>query len=346
MPSRRLVLLAATTAVTLLATSACGLGGDDSGGSGGKGRTVVRIAYQDIPNADLVVKDRRLLEQALPDAEVKWVKFSSGGDVNTAVIAGAVDLGLAGSSPVTKGLSAPLNIPYKVLWIHDLIGANEALVARGGVTDVRQLAGKKVATPFGSTAHYSLLAALKAAGVDPAQVQTVDLQPQDVQAAWTRGDIDAAYVWTPVLTELEKTGKVLITSQQLAEQGKPTADLGVVTDSFAAAHPEVVTAWVKAQDQAVKLAKGDPAAAAESIGRQLDIPAAQAKAELGQLVLLTAAEQAGPEYLGKPGAPGRLAANLRDAAEFLKTQQKIDAVPDASVFARGLAVEELARANG
>ncbi|GAA3005232.1 hypothetical protein GCM10020229_16380 [Kitasatospora albolonga] len=149
-----------------------------------------------------------------------------------------------------------------------------------------------------------------------------------------------------MLTELEKTGKVLITSQQLAEQGKPTADLGVVTDSFAAAHPEVVTAWVKAQDQAVKLAKGDPAAAAESIGRQLDIPAAQAKAELGQLVLLTAAEQAGPEYLGKPGAPGRLAANLRDAAEFLKTQQKIDAVPDASVFAKGLAVEELARANG
>ncbi|GAA3005242.1 hypothetical protein GCM10020229_16390 [Kitasatospora albolonga] len=109
-----------------------------------------------------MVKDRRLLEQALPDAEVKWVKFSSGGDVNTAVIAGAVDLGLAGSSPVTKGLSAPLNIPYKVLWIHDLIGANEALVARGGITEVRQLAGKKVATPF--RLHRALLPAGRAQG--------------------------------------------------------------------------------------------------------------------------------------------------------------------------------------
>ncbi|MFH7594115.1 hypothetical protein WDV06_03290 [Streptomyces racemochromogenes] len=90
-------------------------------------------AYQAIPNADLVVKNQRLPERALPDVDVKWVKFDSGGDVRTAVIAGSVDLGPAGASPVTKGLSAPLNIPYKVVWIHDLIGDNEALVAKPGI---------------------------------------------------------------------------------------------------------------------------------------------------------------------------------------------------------------------
>lgn len=341
---RRLVALAS---VALLTTTlaACGSDDDSSDGAGGS-RVTVRIAYQEIPNADLVVKDRKLLEQALPDADVKWVKFDSGGDVNTAVIAGSVDIGLAGSSPVTSGLSAPLDIPYKVLWIHDVIGDNEALVARGGITDIRQLVGKKVAAPFGSTTHYSLLAALQGAGVEPSKVNIIDLQPQDALAAWKRGDIDAAYVWTPTLGELQKDGTTLITSRQLADQGKRTADLGVVTDKFAKEHPEVVTAWLKVQDEAVKLAKNEPQQAADSIAKQLNLAPADALAQLGQLVLLTAAEQAGPEYLGTPGAPGKLAETLHDTAVFLASQQKIGAAPDTSVFAGALAVEELARAAG
>ncbi|MFB7981956.1 taurine ABC transporter substrate-binding protein [Streptomyces vinaceus] len=341
-PSRRALLLTVAIALTASVTTACGGDADAAGDSAG--RTTVRIAYQAIPNADLVVKNQKLLEQALPDVDVKWVKFESGGDVNTAVIAGAVDLGLAGSSPVTKGLSAPLNIPYKVVWIHDLIGDNEALVAKPGIGSVKDLVGKKVATPFGSTAHYSLLAALTAAGVDPSAVQTIDLQPQDALAAWKRGDIDAAYVWTPTLSELTKDGKVLVTSRELARQGKPTADLGVVTNAFAAKHPEVVTAWIKAQDKAVAQARTAPDEAAKSIGAELGLPALEAKRQLSELVLLSAKEQAGPEYLGSPGAPGKIAANLHDAAVFLKGQKAVDAVPDQAVFARALAVEELGRA--
>ncbi|PRH79959.1 glycine/betaine ABC transporter substrate-binding protein [Streptomyces solincola] len=343
MPARpRTLRLAAALAALALAATACAGGPVGADGSG-TGKTRVRIAYQAIPNADLVVKNQRLLEKALPDAEITWTRFDSGADVNTAVIAGAVDLGLAGSSPVTKGLSAPLDIPYKVLWIHDVIGDNEALVARKEITSLARLKGRKVAAPFGSTAHYSLLAALDEAGVDPSSLTLLDLQPQDALAAWQRGDIDAAYVWTPSLTELLEDGRPLVTSRQVAADGKPTADLGVVTDAFADRHPEIVDAWVKAQDSAVRQTRTDPDKAAKSIGAELNLPPAEAKRQLGQLVLLTAEEQAGPEYLGAPGKPGALAGNLRDAAAFLKTQQAVDAVPELSVFQRALAVEELAR---
>ncbi|MFD4370416.1 glycine betaine ABC transporter substrate-binding protein [Streptomyces sp. NPDC058486] len=338
---RRTVLTAGATALLALAATACG--GAATADGEGAGKVRVRIAYQSIPNADLVVKNQRLLEKALPDAEIRWVRFDSGGDVNTAVIAGAVDLGLLGSSPVTKGLSAPLDIPYKVLWIHDLIGDNEALVARKGIGSVAALKGRKVAAPFGSTAHYSLLAALDAAGLGATDVSLVDLQPQDALAAWQRGDIDAAYVWTPSLTELRRTGKVLVTSREIAERGKPTADLGVVTDAFAARHPEVVDAWLSAEDQAVKLAKSDPAKAAAAIGAELNLTPEEALAQLKELVLLTAKEQQAPAYLGTPGKPGALAGNLRDAAVFLHGQKAIDAVPERSVFEKALAVEELAR---
>ncbi|MGW3371845.1 taurine ABC transporter substrate-binding protein [Streptomyces hydrogenans] len=339
---RRTVLTAGATALLALAATACG--GAATADGEGSGKVTVRIAYQSIPNADLVVKNQRLLEKALPDAEIRWVRFDSGGDVNTAVIAGAVDLGLLGSSPVTKGLSAPLDIPYKVLWIHDLIGDNEALVARKEIGSVAALKGRKVAAPFGSTAHYSLLAALDAAGMSAADVSLVDLQPQDALAAWQRGDIDAAYVWTPSLTELRKSGKVLVTSREIAARGKPTADLGVVTDAFAGKHPEIVDAWLSAEDQAVKLAKSDPAKAAAAIGAELNLTPEEARAQLAELVLLTAKEQQAPAYLGTPGKPGALAGNLRDAAVFLHGQKAIDAVPERSVFERALAVEELARA--
>ncbi|WP_432016005.1 glycine betaine ABC transporter substrate-binding protein [Streptomyces hydrogenans] len=339
---RRTVLTAGATALLALAATACG--GAATADGEGSGKVTVRIAYQSIPNADLVVKNQRLLEKALPDAEIRWVRFDSGGDVNTAVIAGAVDLGLLGSSPVTKGLSAPLDIPYKVLWIHDLIGDNEALVARKEIGSVAALKGRKVAAPFGSTAHYSLLAALDAAGLSAADVSLVDLQPQDALAAWQRGDIDAAYVWTPSLTELRKSGKVLVTSREIAVRGKPTADLGVVTDAFAGKHPEIVDAWLSAEDQAVKLAKSDPAKAAAAIGAELNLTPEEARAQLAELVLLTAKEQQAPAYLGTPGKPGALAGNLRDAAVFLHGQKAIDAVPERSVFERALAVEELARA--
>ena len=207
----------------------------------------------DVPERRPDRQEQRWLEEALPDYNIKWIKFDSGADVNTAFIAKELDFGALGSSPVARGLSAPLNIPYKVAFVLDVAGDNEALVARNGsgINTIADLKGKRVGTPFASTAHYSLLAALAQNGLSPNDVQLVDLQPQAILAAWERGDIDAAYTWLPTLDELRKTGKDLITSRQLAKDGKPTLDLGVVSDEFAAAHPEVVDTWRQQQARAL-----------------------------------------------------------------------------------------------
>jgi taurine transport system substrate-binding protein len=300
----------------------------------------LRIGYQLIPNGDLIVKDQRWLETALPGTKVSWIKFDSGGDVNTAMVAGSIDIGLAGSSPVTRGLSAPLNIPYQVPWIFDVIGENEALVARQAAS-VPELKGKKIATPFSSTSHYSLLAALQEAGLAESDVTVVDLEPPDIQAAWARGDIDAAYVWTPVLGELRKTGKVLVTSKELAAKGKLTADLAVVRTQFATTYPKALRTWLQQQDRAVKLVRADKAAAAAAVGRQLNLDPAEASKQIDELILLDGKEQAGPDYLGTPEQPGALAGNLHSAAEFLKSQNKLPAVPELSVFQKGLATKDL-----
>ena len=323
--------------------AACGNGAASGGGGDKADAKTIRIAYQAFPSGDLVVKNQGLLEKALPDYRITWTKFDSGASINTAFVAGSVDIAAIGSSPVARGLSAPLNIPYQVAFVLDVAGDNEALVARNGsgVADIAGLRGKKVGVPFASTAHYSLLAALNRAGVKEKEVTIVDLEPQDILAAWTRGDLDAAYSWLPSLDELKKTGKVLVSSRELATAGKPTLDLGVVSTSFIGAHPEAVDAWRKAEAQALNLLASDPAAAAKSVGAELNLSPEEAQKQLSQGVFLKPADLASEEWLGTEAKVGKLADNLVSAAQFLKDQQKIDAVPDLATVQKAIYVKGL-----
>ncbi len=326
----KLKAVVAAFAVSALALAGCSV--DRSGQQADK--PTIRVGYQSFPSGDLIVKNNRWLEDALPNYNIKWTKFDSGADVNTAFIAKELDFGALGSSPVARGLSAPLNIPYKVAFVLDVAGDNEALVARNGsgVDTIGQLRGKRIATPFASTAHYSLLAALSQNGLSANDVQLVDLQPQAILAAWERGDIDAAYTWLPTLDQLRKTGKDLITSRQLAKDGKPTLDLGAVRDEFADAHPDVVDVWRKQEARALSVIHDDPAAAAKAIAAEIGLSPDDVAGQLKQGVYLTPEQVASPEWLGSEGKPGNIAANLQNASQFLADQKQIPSAAPLTTF--------------
>lgn len=322
---RRPLLAVLAILALLLGAAACGDDDDSGGAAAGDGGSegsgapdTITIGYQLIPNGDLIVKNGGWLEEAFPDTEIEWKLFDSGGSVNEAIVAGSIDFGLAGSSPVSRGLST--GIEYQVPWIHDVIGEAEALVVDPEtVSGLDDLAGKTIATPFASTAHFSLLAALEGAGIDPGDVDIIDAEPDDIFAAWSRGDIDGAYVWNPNLASIiDDGGEVLVTSADLAEEGTTTYDLAVVRTGFAEDFPEAVQTWVEQQDRAVQLIRDDPDAAAEAIAAELDIEAAEAAAQIEDLIFLDAAEQAAAENLG-----GGLAENLLAAAEFNAEQGEI-----------------------
>ena len=295
--------------------------------------TTARIAWQAIPNADVVVKDLGLLEACLPNADIKWVQAASGGDVVKYYGAGDVDLGLMGSSPATIASSEPVvqDVDLAVVWVHDVIGDAESLVVKDpSITDISGLKGKKIAVPFSSTAHYSLLQALTEAGIDPNKdVEVINLDPEKMPAAWQGDQIDAAWVWDPVQSQLlEDGGERILSSADTAEAGRPTFDLGTASREFIAANPEFLTQWAKAQDYAVKLIQDDPETAAESVGAVLGIDPADAQKQFAGLTYLTAAEQAGPDYLG-----GKLADDLLTTAGFLLEQGGIDKVGTKADYA-------------
>ena len=235
---------------------------------------------------------------------------------------------------MARGLSAPLNIPYKVAFVLDVAGDNEALVVRNGsgINTIAELKGKRIGTPFASTAHYSLLAALAQNGLSATDVQLVDLQPQAILAAWDRGDIDAAYTWLPTLDDLRKTGKDLITSRQLAKDGKPTLDLSAVSDDFAKAHPDVVNTWRQQEARALTTIKDDPDAAAKAIAAEIGLPPEVVAGQLKQGVYLTPQEVGSPEWLGSDGTPGNIAANLQSASQFLADQKQIPTAAPLKTF--------------
>lgn len=327
--NRPLKALAAAVAASTVALAATGCGADASA-TGAPEK--ITIGYQLIPNGDLVVKHDRLLEKAFgDDVEIEWKQFASGGDVNQAIIGGSIDIGLAGSSPVSRGLSS--GISYQVPWVHDVIGTAEALVARNdsGIKELADLEGKTVATPAASTAHFSLLAALADAHVDAKKVRIIDAEPDAILAAWKAKQIDAAYIWNPVLSQLGKDGTVLTDSSRQAAAGHTTYDLAVVSDDFAKEHPDAVRTWVKAQDQAVREIQDDPEAAAAAIAAELNITPEEAAAQLKGLIFLDAKTQAGAEYLG-----GGVAKNLHAAAEFNKRLGQIETARPESAYRKAV----------
>jgi taurine transport system substrate-binding protein len=316
-----LLLIAMTVAL-----AACGDDSSDTASKSSAAPETITIAYQAIPNGDLVVKNKKYLEEAFPDSKIDWKLFASGGDVNEAVTAGSVDLGLAGSSPVSRGISQ--GIKYQVPWIHDVIGTAEALVVKDNIGSIEDLKGKTIATPLASTSDFSLRAALKDAGVDADDVKIIDSEPDAIYAAWKKGDIDGAYVWNPNLAKIKDDGgKVLITSADLSEKGQTTYDLAVATNEFAEQYPDALNTWAAQQDKAVKLIQDSPEEAAKAIAAELSIPEADALAQLKDLIFLNASEQIGDDYLG-----GGLGTNLYDEAVFNKDLKQIDSVKPKSAY--------------
>lgn len=261
-----------------------------------------------------------------------------------------MQLGEAGSSPIAAGLSQGLDI--SLFWILDNINDAEALVARNGsgVASVAALKGRKIGVPFVSTSHFHTLVALQAAGVNPNDVKIVNLRPAEVAAAWTRGDIDATYIWDPVLAKVKQSGTVLTTSGQVAKQsGKATFDGFVVNRKFARDNPEFVTRFVKVlaaadadyRANAAAWKPGTPqvAAVAKASGANpQDVPAS-----LALYAFPTLSEQASPTWLAG-GAQSGAAKSLAATAAFLKSQGTIQTVlTDYSVGVDPQFVQKAAR---
>ncbi|MRT12790.1 taurine ABC transporter substrate-binding protein [Enterobacteriaceae bacterium RIT711] len=274
-------------------------------------------------------------------AKVEWRKFDSGASVVRALASGDVQIGNIGSSPLA--VAASQNVPIEVFLLASQLGNSEALVVKKGISSPKDLIGKRIAVPFISTTHYSLLAALKHWGIKPGEVEILNLQPPAIIAAWQRGDIDGAYVWAPAVNELEKEGKVLTDSAQVGTWGAPTLDVWVVRKDFAQQHPEVVAAFAKSALAAQKSYIDNPDIWLKQpdnlskLSRLSGVPESDVPVLVKGNTYLTANQQT--EQLSGPVNKA-----IVDTAQFLKAQGKVPAVEtDYSQFVTDRFVKPLAQ---
>ncbi|KAA6096330.1 MULTISPECIES: taurine ABC transporter substrate-binding protein [Pantoea] len=300
----------------------------------------VTVAYQTSAEpAKVAQADNTFAKES--GATVDWRKFDSGASVLRALASGDVQIGNIGSSPLA--VAATQQLPIEAFLLASQLGNSEALVVKKGISSPKDLIGKRIAVPFISTTHYSLLAALKHWGIKPTQVQLVNLQPPAIIAAWQRGDIDGAYVWAPAVNELEKDGKVLTDSSQVGQWGSPTLDVWVVRKDFARQHPEVVTAFARSAIAAQQAYIANPEQWLQQpdnlskLSRLSGVPESDVPGLVKGNTYLTAQQQV--EQLGKPVNKA-----IVDTAQFLKEQGKVpDAASDYSSFVTTRFVAPLAK---
>ncbi|HEY0200376.1 MAG TPA: taurine ABC transporter substrate-binding protein [Burkholderiaceae bacterium] len=320
---------------TLLQSAALVVGAVLAGSAWAQAKEVV-IGYQDMVVPWRYAQETKQVEQRT-GYKVTYRKLGSGAEVARALASGAIQIGEAGSSPFAAALSQGVDI--EVFWILDNINDAEALVARNGtgVNTLADLKGKKIGLPFASTTHFHALVALQDAGVDPKDVKILNLRPPEILAAWERGDIDATFVWDPALAKVKQSGKVIITSGQIAAKtGKATFDALAVSRAFAKDNDTFLTQFVQVLADADKAYTSNRAAwtaaspQVQAVAKWSGAEAPSVPDSLALYAFVPPTEQASNKWLGG-GKASVVAQSLAATAAFLKEQGTIqNTLPDYS----------------
>lgn len=297
----------------------------------------VTIAYQQIAGPLIVVIANGTVEKTT-GYKVNWRQFESGAKVATAMTSGDVQIGVIGSSPLTAAVSR--GVELQLFWILDDINESEALVVRNGakIDKPADLKGKKLGVPMASTTHFHTMFALELWGIKPSEVEILNMQPNQIAAAWERGDIDAAFVWDPALARIKQTGKVLITSGELSKKGKATFDGVAVNKQWGEANADFMAKFVKAVADADASFRTDPGGwgANSANAKVISSKIGGEPKDVAEAIKLygypSLQQQVSPAWLGG-GKDAAATKALRATADFLKDQKRIDSLaPDYSAY--------------
>ena len=268
-------------------------------------------------------------------------QYEDGPSQTAAFLSGSLDLAQYGSTGAVSLLARKADV--KLFMLSDNEVETEGLVVKGdkGINAVADLAGKTVGVTAGTTSDYGLRASLLEAGIDASSVNIVGIAPPALASAWQHGEIDAAYVWDPILTKLANAGGVkLQTIGQLSEAsgGKyKIVNFHAVRSDFAAENPGIVRAYVKAIDRAVAFIREHKSDVAAEF--QQDLGAAspeQASAQIDGEEYFLSNEQLDAKLMGDGSKPGALAGVLADVWKFSFDQGNVTAAPDEGVIAAAL----------
>jgi NitT/TauT family transport system substrate-binding protein len=154
----------------------------------------LRIAYSDWPGWvawEIGIQKGWFTEEGVK-VDFKWFEYVPSMEAFSAGKVDAVTM-TNGDALVTGSSGAP----SVAIVINDYSNGNDMVVAKPGITKVKQLKGKKVGVEVGFVSHLLLVNALKSAGLTDKDIELVNVPTDQTPQLLKSGNVDAIVAWQP-----------------------------------------------------------------------------------------------------------------------------------------------------
>jgi taurine transport system substrate-binding protein len=198
--------------------------------------------------------------------KVNWVSFDSGVAMSAAMASGDVQISVSqGVPPFVVAASGGQDL--QIVDVAVSYSENDNCVVNSALeidkSSAGELAGKKVAVPLGTAAHYGFLKQMGHFGVDVGSMSIVDMAPAEGAAALSQGAVDMACGWGGALRRMKESGNILLTGAEKEALGILVFDVTTAPAAYVAENGEDLAKFlaVTAKANAMWNAGGDGAAA-------------------------------------------------------------------------------------
>ncbi|WP_173922917.1 ABC transporter substrate-binding protein [Agromyces sp. Marseille-P2726] len=146
-------------------------------------------------------------------------------------------------------------------------------LADSGITGPADLAGKRVAVnSIGAAGDVTIMKAVQDAGGDPTTIQFVEVAFPDAQAQLEAGNIDAAWVPDPFMSNIVNGGGNLVVHPYQATIPGLTVLTTITTRELMDSDAELVSDFAAAMAEALDWAMGNEEAVRAAIATNMEIP--------------------------------------------------------------------------
>lgn len=260
--------------------------------------------------------------------KVNWVSFETGTAMSAAMASGDVQMSVSqGVPPFVVAASGGQDI--QVVDVAVSYSDNDNCVVKADLEidkeSAGELAGKKVAVPLGTAAHYGFLRQMDHFGIDVASLQVVDMAPPEGAAALSQGAVDFACGYGGGLGRMKEYGNVLLTGDEKEALGILVFDVTSAPASFVAENGDVVATFLKVTADANAEWNANPSdemlgVIAEQAGMDMDA----AKAAISTMKFPSVEDQLSDGWLG-----GNAATFMKGVADVFVEAGSIDSALDS-----------------
>ncbi|MCI5094839.1 MAG: ABC transporter substrate-binding protein [Rhodobacteraceae bacterium] len=197
-------------------------------------------------------KETGMYDKALGKT-INWVSFDTGTAMSAAMASGDVQLSVSqGVPPFVVATSAGQDL--QILDVAVSYADNDNCVVAEALeidkTSAGELAGKKVAVPLGTAAHYGFLSQMNHFGVDVGSMQIVDMAPAEGAVALEQGSVDMFCGWGGALRRANEFGNNLLTGDEKTELGILVFDVTSGPAGWVAENADTVSTFLKVTAEA------------------------------------------------------------------------------------------------